>query len=231
MAEAAAKRAQYAGPVDARAQRFMAVWNSRANQQKPAEFFPTFATAFAAHCWRLTYCCPACRTMGSADLRDYADAHHPRAPISVLIPKLSCDRCSPNPPLAILIAIECPTAGLPPAPTLPPLRTRHRPAREDLPQERTVDARPDRPRPGANIASCRKLNLTHLVIYCRNIAANCSHDARIPIADLPDDLLLDDIEARTRCQRCGAMKADVRPDYSPITPAPSGGGPPKNSCA
>jgi len=44
--------------------------------------------------------CPGCRTIGRIDLRNI-DVH-PDAPISALIRKLSCRRCSPNPPFAVL---------------------------------------------------------------------------------------------------------------------------------
>jgi hypothetical protein len=112
-----AERAAEAGTTEpraaTRAQRVIAVWNARARRGRPAEFFPTFQTALTAGCWRLAYCCPACQQMGSIDLRDFADAHHPQAPISMVIPKLSCDRCCPNPPLAVLLALESLSAELP----------------------------------------------------------------------------------------------------------------------
>lgn len=51
--------------------------------------------------------------MATVDIRRFAEAHHPRAPISMLIPKLSCGRCCPNPPLAVLVELEMPSAELP----------------------------------------------------------------------------------------------------------------------
>lgn len=101
------------GPTVVRAQRIIAVWNSAARRGRPAEFFPTFETALTAGCSRLTYCCPACRQMATVDIRRFAEAHHPRAPISMLIVKLSCERCCPNPPLAVLLELEMPSASLP----------------------------------------------------------------------------------------------------------------------
>ena len=85
-AEPAADRAAADPRAVARAQRIIAVWNARARRGQPAEFFPTFETALAAGCCRLTYCCSACRQMATIDVRDFADAHHPRAPISMVIP-------------------------------------------------------------------------------------------------------------------------------------------------
>jgi hypothetical protein len=112
-AEAAAERAAADPRAVERAQRIVAVWNVRAGRGRPAEFFPTFETALTAGCWRLTYCCPACRQMATIDIRDFAHAHHVRAPISMLVPKLSCERCCPNPPLAVLLELEGLAAALP----------------------------------------------------------------------------------------------------------------------
>lgn len=94
-------------PAGARARRIIAAWNATARREQPAEFFPTVATALKAGCWRLSYACPACQQMATVDVRDHADAHHPRAAISMLIPKLSCARCCPNPPLAVLMELDC----------------------------------------------------------------------------------------------------------------------------
>lgn len=96
---------------------------------------------------------------------------------------------------------------------------------EEMPQEPRSYARPDRPRE-ANIGHCRRLGVTHLVVFCTNTAAYCSHDAMTPIRDLPDEMLLDDIERRCRCVKCGTKKAEVRPVYSPIMPGSSGNGSP-----
>jgi hypothetical protein len=112
-AETAADRAAANPGASERAQRIIGVWNARARRRRLAEFFPTFDTALAARCWRLTYCCPACQQIATIDIRDFAHAHHPRAPISMLIPKLSCQRCCPDPPLAVLIALESPAAEFP----------------------------------------------------------------------------------------------------------------------
>ena len=68
----------------------------------------------------------------------------------------------------------------------------------------------------ANIGHCRAHDLTHLLIYCTNFPVFCYHDARIPIDGLPDDLQLDDIQARCRCTRCGKKGAEVRPDWAPV---------------
>jgi hypothetical protein len=60
----------------------------------PAEFYPAIGTAIASGHYRLNAWCPACQQVSDLDLRTVADTHHPRAPISVLIPKLSCKACS-----------------------------------------------------------------------------------------------------------------------------------------
>jgi hypothetical protein len=87
----------------AHAQRLVWLWNKRAARGRPTSFYPTFATAKAAGRQILQVFCPGCRTIGEVDLR--AHDFHAAAPISALIPKLSCRRCSPNPPLAVLIAL------------------------------------------------------------------------------------------------------------------------------
>jgi hypothetical protein len=48
--------------------------------------------------------CPGCQTVGTVDLRtlDYDQD----APISALIPKLSCRRCCPDPPFACIVGLR-----------------------------------------------------------------------------------------------------------------------------
>ena len=91
---------------------------------------------------------------------------------------------------------------------------RKRPPRELLPNERRHEHQ-DQPR-DANIADCRRHALTHLLIYCTNYPAYCHHDGTLPIDGLPDELLLDQIQVRCRCTRCGKKGADVRPDWAPV---------------
>lgn len=185
-------------PADPRAQRVIAVWNARARRGRPAEFFPTFETALAARCWRVTYCCPACRTMGTTDLRDFADAHHPRAPVSVLIPKLSCERCCPNPPLAMLIEFSEPSA---PAPLI---KAEH--VVEPSPPRQT-DQIPRRP----TLGELARIPPRWFWLSCDNIS--CSHKAATAIVpfiirwgqDAPGDL----IGKSARCQKCGHRGATM----------------------
>ncbi len=81
----------------------VAQWNARARDGAPPPFFPTFGAAGSARMTRLAFMCPGCQQIGETDLRrlDF----HPDAPISALIPRLSCRRCSPNPPLAVLLEL------------------------------------------------------------------------------------------------------------------------------
>lgn len=192
MAEAAARRAERSTPADVRARRVIAVWNERAWRGQPAEFFPTFETALAARCWRVTYCCPACRTLRSVDLRDYAEKHHPRAPISALIPMLSCDRCCPNPPLAVLVELGEPCAS------------------EALLEAEPIEARaPKRqidplPRP-PTLGELASMPPRWIWLSCNNI--NCSHKVATAIVpfvirwgpDAPGDL----VRRLARCRKCG----------------------------
>jgi hypothetical protein len=101
-ASEAAKQAEANDRVVASARRVIAAWNARVEAGAPAEFFPTIGTAIASGHYQLNYRCPACGQVGELDLRTVADAHHARAPIYVLIPKLSCKQCCPNPPHAVL---------------------------------------------------------------------------------------------------------------------------------
>jgi hypothetical protein len=91
-----------------------------------------------------------------------------------------------------------------------------RPHREDLPNnERRPRREPDEPR-RANIGHCRAHDLTHLLIYCTNFPVFCYHDARMPIDRFSDDAMLDDIQARCRCTKCGKKGAEIRPDWAPV---------------
>jgi len=79
-------------------------FNERAKSGRAPSFFPTIGTAIAARMQLLEVLCPGCQTVGTVDLRtiDY----HQDAPISALIPKLSCRRCCPNPPFARIIGLR-----------------------------------------------------------------------------------------------------------------------------
>lgn len=88
--------------------RLVRLWNLRVRLGRKMTFFPTVAVAIAAKAPVLEVLCPGCRSIGSVDLRTLD--LHPDAPISALIPKLSCRRCSPQPPLATLLALR---AGAP----------------------------------------------------------------------------------------------------------------------
>jgi hypothetical protein len=92
----AAERSERMARAAARGKRIVSIWNIRADAGRPAELFPTIRTAIVAGHPILNYMCPACRQVGYADLRKLARSHHPRAPISVLIPALSCNRCCPK---------------------------------------------------------------------------------------------------------------------------------------
>jgi hypothetical protein len=106
----AAERSEAEARLTARCKRIVSLWNIRARERRPAEFYPTMKTAIASGHYLLNYVCPACRQAGTVDLRSLADRHHPRAPISVLIPALSCGWCRPNPPLVVLTGLDAPPA-------------------------------------------------------------------------------------------------------------------------
>ena len=101
LADLAAERA--AGEIDAvirtRSQKVIDIWNARAEPL----YWPTFKTALRAGCRWLTFLCPGCQQVGEVDLAEFD--YHPNAPITALIPELSCSQCCPNPPHARLLRL------------------------------------------------------------------------------------------------------------------------------
>lgn len=188
------------GPTVVRAQRIIALWNSAARRGMPAEFFPTFETALTAGCSRLTYCCPACRQMATVNIRRFAEAHHPRAPISMLIPQLSCERCCPNPPLAVLVELEIPSAALPIAMTNA--------------SETEADSTPPQAFAAATMGDLIRNDPRWLWLHCEN--TECGHKRAIAVvpfvirwgANAPSERL----RRSMRCIKCGQRGAQT---YAP----------------
>ena len=83
--------------------RIVQLWAERLRLGRAASFYPTIGTAIAAGLPWLQAQCPACRTIGEVDLRTI-DVHAD-APISSLIPRLSCTRCRPHAPFAQLTGL------------------------------------------------------------------------------------------------------------------------------
>jgi hypothetical protein len=86
------------------ARRIVELWNRRAQAGRKPSFYPTIRTALAAQMPILDVLCPACRTVGSVDIRTLE--RHPGMAISGLIPSLSCRFCCGNPPFAKLIGLR-----------------------------------------------------------------------------------------------------------------------------
>lgn len=86
------------------ARRIVALWNKRAQAGRKPSFYPTIRTALAAETPILDVLCPACRTVGTVDIRTLK--RHPGMAISGLIPSLSCRFCCDNPPFAKLIGLR-----------------------------------------------------------------------------------------------------------------------------
>jgi len=193
-----------------RAKRIISAWNAQAQRGKPAEFFPTFATALTAGYCRLTYWCPACRQMATIDVRDFADAHHSRAPISVLIPKLSCKRCCPNPPLAVLIELG---SHANPMPTFEPVCVEQHsapPPPEALPPVPTMEDLP--------------LNdVTHINVWCGKWPYPCSHHGRLRVGDIDLRQTIVQFAAKLKCPKCGTKGGQAMPHW------PNDGGGPGNA--
>jgi hypothetical protein len=203
-AEWAAARVAADPRAAARAQRIIAAWNARARRGLPAEFFPTFETVLTAGCWRLTYGCPACRQMTTIDIRDRADAHHPRAPISVMIPKLSCEWCCPNPPLAVLIELGSPDAT---APTI-----RRDVAVED-PQPRKEPAPPI-----PTMVDLPSHGVTQMKVWCGRWPHSCSYQATLPVDQIDLTQTIVQFAAKLQCPDCGTVGGHAMPHW------PNGGG-------
>jgi hypothetical protein len=104
-AESAETKSEQREAARAYAMRIVALWNARARRGRPASSYPTLRTALDAGTTLLTFMCPACQQVGEFDLRTVTDRLPPQASLSVLIPALSCTRCSPNAPFARLIGL------------------------------------------------------------------------------------------------------------------------------
>jgi hypothetical protein len=101
--EAAARR-EIDPQIIADAERLIEHWNERQAKRLPMLFSPTIGAAIAAGYWFLWVRCPACRTTNAIDLRTLD--RHRDAPVTSLIPALSCSSCRPNVPFAELIRLS-----------------------------------------------------------------------------------------------------------------------------
>lgn len=82
----------------ARARSLVSLWNSELQRRVHPSFYPTIWTAIIAGYPVLEAVCPACRRIGAIDLRKLD--RHPHASVGSVLPALSCQACSPNPPFA-----------------------------------------------------------------------------------------------------------------------------------
>lgn len=82
----------------ATAKHIMALWNTALAAGWRTIFYPSVGTALATGCHWLHVVCPACQQMGEIDLR--AIDIHPNATLSIIVRRLSCQRCCPHPPFA-----------------------------------------------------------------------------------------------------------------------------------
>jgi|ERR1043165_3059996 hypothetical protein len=86
------------------AARILSLWDARRARGGPLVFVPTIGAAITAGRPFLTFHCPACKVAGRLDLRRLD--RHPDTPVTSLIPSLSCQRCTPNPPFAKLDGLD-----------------------------------------------------------------------------------------------------------------------------
>jgi hypothetical protein len=84
--------------------RVIAIWNARLARGADLFFAPTIGGAIVAGRPMLTFHCPGRGVMGVIDLRKVD--RHPRASVESLIPALSCRRCRPQAPFALLTGLE-----------------------------------------------------------------------------------------------------------------------------
>jgi len=82
----------------------VATWNVHVIRHSTVWFYPTIRAALIARRFYLGCLCPGCGQRGSVDLRRIN--RHPDASLESLIPMLSCERCSPNPPFARLTGVS-----------------------------------------------------------------------------------------------------------------------------
>jgi hypothetical protein len=108
--KATAAAAEHAAAQAARDARLVDRWNAHAGQQRgPLRFFPTIAAAISAGRPWLNFECPGCLTFGDVDLRQLG--RHPDAPISAVIPDVSCHWCRPGAPFARLTELKARSAA------------------------------------------------------------------------------------------------------------------------
>jgi hypothetical protein len=198
-------------PGATRAQRVIAAWNVRARRRETADFFPTFATALAAGTPRLTYLCPACQRLDHVDLQAFADAHHPRAPISVVIPKLSCEWCCPNPPLAVLIEIG--RFGQP-IPTV----------EHEAPNEPRGHTDP-RDYPAPPVPTMEHLpahGVKELIVWCGRWPHSCSHTATVAVSAIDLKQTIVEFASALSCPDCGHRGGQVMPRWPNAGRGPGG---------
>jgi hypothetical protein len=161
----------------------------------------------AAGTSRLTYLCPACQRLDHVDLGALTDAHHPRAPISVVIPKLSCQWCCPNPPLALLI--ELGSFGQP----MPPLE------REAAKQPRRHNDLRDYPVPPVpTMEDLPRHGVTGLNVWCGHHA--CGYRGTVAVGDVDLGQTIVQFAAGLKCPACGTLGGQAMPCW------PNGGGGP-----
>ena len=66
------------------------------------------------------------------------------------------------------------------------------------------------------LENMRSLGCRDLLVYCSN-APRCWHRSKINADRWPNDTAIVDIESLFVCTQCGAIGAELRPDFSPHT--------------
>jgi hypothetical protein len=67
------------------------------------------------------------------------------------------------------------------------------------------------------VSEIRRVGVRQLLVYCGNSTRACTHCGMISLDGLADDLKIRSLRPRCRCEACGRIGGDVRPDYSIFT--------------
>ena len=62
------------------------------------------------------------------------------------------------------------------------------------------------------LGNMRANGVRSLLVNCSNV--NCRHEAIVNVDGLSDDIPVPSLGPRMRCQRCGQLGADARPNWN-----------------
>jgi hypothetical protein len=62
------------------------------------------------------------------------------------------------------------------------------------------------------LGNMRANGVRSLIAWCSNV--NCGHEAIVNVDSQADDVFVPSLGPRMRCERCGQLGADVRPNWN-----------------